>query len=841
MRKLAYALALSLALGLGGWLGWRYGAMSLPDLLTAPANAEKMALVSQSSVNIAYLVDTGQWLNFSIPDGTQQIKLITNASTADADGFRRQRAVDPARRWNYALEIEVSDASGKLLIQRQHHHRADLVESRWPDGRVSSPAFFLRENLTPLSGAMLHLDLEGLPQASHLRVRLASKDADLTDVILRTFLPERNSEQRAAVLWQRLSDKQKESLARGSVYPPELLIEQEKRNLLLHSWRAVGPKGAEGRDYRQRELYVLLDKDGEAVDDPILPFGVLADQRVRATIPIPRAGGLLRLVFQASPRAAGQALAATDRQLQLRWHGTTQFERSQVNLDFAEAIRRGHQQRIAGGLLEIAAPDEISVRAYLRSSETAEEEEITPLPQYLRVFLAEAATPVSFALENRQEISLLRLELRQLRHATTGHPAEAGYSIVDGEGRVLKEGRLPLNMPDSQYERVVGDYSGAWLSDPGVHHFALPASARLLRISPLPAAPGEVPAPLLVSAATRPPGLAREVRIPDDYFDYAATGQRLPAWFAIRPDSYETRIINNLSRVLAIQARPSEDNPDLLAGRYQWEDYRPGGNWLARPIYAPREAGSPYREDILPSTFSPLPAGPEREFDFPVYQGMRVVSPTLIRLGDGQPFSLQLSIDGQPPLLLRGQGPFAELSLPPLAVGRHRLRLVGTGQVYVNFVRPVGAALVRRMAQRFDGSLSFEYERRTASEETLTLRLYQSATEAVPASLSASISGPPMPLLTPLQGWVFARRQASIQAASGTPAVVFGTRGERCDAGQPLFIPFSADAPPGKYRIVVKAERARAAYLTLSRLGPPVQAERRAHTQVELNRVEFSE
>ncbi len=841
MRKLAYALVLVLVLGLGGSLGWRYGAMSLPDFLTAPANPEKLALVAQSSVNIAYLIDAGQWLNFPIPDGTQQVKLITNASTVDPDGFRRQRVIDPARRWNYALDIEVSDASGQVLIRREHHHRADLVESRWPDGRVSTPAFFLRENLTPLSGAMLHLDLDGFPQASHLRVRLASKDADLNDVILRTFLPERNSEQRAAVLWQRLSDKQKESLARGSVYPPELLIEQEKRNLLLHTWRAVGPKGAEGRDYQQRELYVLLDNDGELVDDPILPFGVVADQRVRAVVPIPQGGGLVRLVFQASPRAAGRDTGAAESQVHLRWYGPTQFERSQVNLDLAEAVSRGHQLKLAGGLLEITTPDEMSVRAYLRRSESAEEEEITPLPQYLRVFLAEAAMPVSFALENRQEISLLRLELRQQRHAATGNAAEAMYSIVDGEGKVLKEGRLPLNMPDSQYERVVGDYSGAWLSDPGVYHFALPASARQLRVSPLPASPGEVAAPLLVSASTRPPGLARELRIPEDYFADAATGQRLPAWFAIRPENYETRIINNRTRVLAIQARPSEENPDLLAGRYQWEDYRPSGNWLARPIYAPREAGTPYRDDILPATFSPLPAGRELEFDFPVYQGMRVVSPTLIRLGDSQPFSLQLAIDGQPPLLLRGQGPFSELSLPPLAVGRHRLRLVGTGQVYVNFVRPVGAALVRRMAQRFDGSLSFEYERRTASEETLTLRLYQSATGAAPASLSASISGPPMPLLTPLAGWVFARRQASIQAASGPLAAVFGTRGERCDAGQPLFIPFSTDAPLGKYRIVVKGENARGAYLTVSRLGPPVQAERRAHTQVELNHGEFSQ
>lgn len=843
MRKIGYGLGVLLVMLLVALGVWRYGAMALPDFLTGSANPDKLALVPQSSISVAYLADDERWLNFPITSGTMQLKLISNASSGDFEQARQQRLADPGKRWRYALEIEVADGSGRTLLRRTHHHRADVGEYRGADGRTYTPSFYLREALVPFTGAVVNLDLAGLPPASMLRVRLARKDDEIADVALRVYQPDRTSEQRVAILWQRLSERQKEALARGSVYPPELLIEQERRNLLLHAWKAVGPKGAEGRDYRARELYVLLENDGEIVDDPVPPFGVLADRRVRATLPIPEGGGNLRLLLQPTPRTGDQGPAPATARVALRWHGVSQFARSERSIPLA-AAEAGYSMAVAGGLLEVEAPVETAVRAFLQrpGQAAASEEEITPLPQYLRAFVADQSAPVSYTFEARRESSLFRLELRQLRMAAADQDNLVRYAIVDGNGVSLKEGEISLRLADSRYERVIGDFSGAWLSDPGVYYFVLPAQAKQIRLWPGRSGRGESP-PLLVSAHSRPFKLSREIRVPEDFFDYNAAGRRIPAWFPLRPEHFEESVLNNRSRVILIQARPAEEKPEILAGRYQWEDYRPLGDWLARPIYTLREPGAPVREDSLPGTFRPLPDGQGVDLDFPAYQGMTAVTPTLVWIGRKEAVTLAIEIDGEPPLVVRTAGPHGEISLPPLAVGRHRLKVRSTsqGRLYVNHVRPTASALVRRLAQRFSGSLAFEYERTANVEETLTVRLFQPVPAGRGRTLTVRVAGPALPELTPLDGWIFNDRVVTVRPDSGFKAPVFGSGGEESDGGQPIYLPFTADAPKGKYRIVVQSRDGAAGHLTVSRLGPPIAAQRRVHVQPEIRRAEFLE
>lgn len=872
MRRIGYGLGCLLFAALVALGIWRFGSMPLPDFLTTPANPDKLALVPQSSISVSYLVDDKDWLSFPLTAGTTQIKLISNANSGNFELARQQRLADPTRRWNYALEIDAIDRWGNTIFRRTHHHRADIAEFRAPDGQLYTPSFYLRENLTPLSGAMLDLDLAGFPQISILRLRLAQKDPGIADVAVRTYQPDRNSEQRLAFLWQRLSEKQKEALARGNVYPHELLLEKEKRNLLLHSWKAIGPKGVEGRNYHSRELYVLLDNDGEIVDAPIPPAGVIANRQTWGMVPIPEEGGTLRLVLQpTSPPSAGLSNPPETRPapaqdaVKLRWYGTTQFERSETRITTAQALQ-GYTLKVEGGLLEVEAPVDMAVRAFLRRSGQAAdagEEEITPPVQYLRTMVADEYNPVSYTFETQQEPSLFRVEIRHLRTGTGNPGSSAHYAILDGDGAALKEGEIRLELPDSHYERIVGDYSGARLTDPGIYFFALPPNARQIRFWP----GGEggnrqetadAPLrhlPLLISAHNRPAGLTREIRVPDDSFDFDAAGKRIPAWFPLLPDQYEYNLLNNHSRVLAIQARPLEEKTDILAGNYQWEDYRPNGNWLARPIYSPREKGAPFREDILPSTFTPLPSGRPVVLDFPVYQGTAVLTPTLVWVGGKTAVSLGIEVDGAPPVTVRAHGPYAEISLPPLPAGRHRLKIEASakGNLYINHVRPAAGTepLIRRMAQRFSGTLSFDYERTGDSEEAITIRLFQPsrpdqlsqvAGQADRRSdLSVRVTAPRMPEMTPLEGWMFNDRQASVRPDQRFSAPIFGTDGTRSDAGQPIFIPFSADAPKGKYRIVVQAKGGTSGYLTVSRLGPAIAAQRRAHTQPEIRRAEMVE
>ena len=66
---------------------------------------------------------------------------------------------------------------------------------------------------------------------------------------------------------------------------------------------------------------------------------------------------------------------------------------------------------------------------------------------------------------------------------------------------------------------------------------------------------------------------------------------------------------------------------------------------------------------------------------------------------------------------------------------------------------------------------------------------------------------------------------------------VFDTEGQISDAGSPIYLPFPADAPLGRYKISIQFEggagQAQQHYLSLSLLSSRLQAQRRLHQQAE--------
>ena len=203
------------------------------------------------------------------------------------------------------------------------------------------------------------------------------------------------------------------------------------------------------------------------------------------------------------------------------------------------------------------------------------------------------------------------------------------------------------------------------------------------------------------------------------------------------------------SRVLLLQSRPLPETAEqakIMQGVFQWQDYRPRGNWLARPIFTPRDVDLPFRADALPSTYTPLALNVSQSLDFPNYQGTEIISPSIIWLGAAQAASLTLELDGKPFTTLAVHGPYGEYQLPALAAGRHQLRVRSSskGQVYINHVPANSHSLVRRIGQRFTQELVFDYERQHASAETLSARLYQIAGKLDSNSrIKLKIEGPP--------------------------------------------------------------------------------------------------
>ena len=682
MRRLGYLLLFALLVAASvpavQWL--------LPQVLpaTQPRSVSdewKLELSRDAAVSLAYEIDPGG-VRFPLPPGTRRVKLVTHARFASIEQLRAQQLEDPARRWGYAVQITLRDRDGATVLQREHHFRSNVTE--WLDdrGRRLTAVYLLDSSSTPSNGSLLHLDLSGLPPVASVELRRLSMAPEARAVWARVYAPERIPERRVATLWQRLHDGQKARLARGNVYSHELLLEQEKRNLLRQLWQPLAPRGARGVDFSVAELYVLREVDGDRVEPAIAPAGLTLGPERRATVPIPEAGGDFRFEFTVLDEAPGEAQAA------LLWHGPGVFDELQFEAG-GDAPRFDWHGQLAGGLVELSSERALSLRVFSKGTPDVE---ITPQKLYARSYLATAADSVDFALAHEDgQATPLRLTLRSL--VSTSQPAVRGahYAFVDRRGELIAEGELAVDGEASAYDEAVSELAGTMVTNARDSYFMAPPRATGLRLRALGAGA------LLVSLSSRPPELPRLSRVPEDRFEHGLRGARVPAWFGMRPRDYERRILEHRSRLLAVQSRPPERVSALAGGDYQWQDYRPEGDWLARVLFTPRDADSPMREDALPSTFSPLPANRSQRRLFPRYHGQTVLRPTLVWLTrPGREVTLQVTVDDQPPQTLRGRGAFGQARLRPLASGRHRIRVDAPAGVrlYLNHVAPT-----RRRAQ----------------------------------------------------------------------------------------------------------------------------------------------
>lgn len=788
----------------------------------------KLAYAPRADVSTAYLPGPA-WMTFSLPTGVQQIKLITAPNTADIVALRAQRLHDPLQRWKYALDIEAVDALGRPTMTRTHHLRTDLTEILDPEGRTITPTFHLQDALTPLGSAVIHLNFAGLPDASRIRVRLRSKDSPLVDVSLRMYVPEKVSDRQINHLWSRLSAARKDRLAKGNVFSPELLLESEKRNLLRNSWQPIGPLGTRGVDFRQRDLYVLNDYQGEPSDDPIPPAGLSFGGRLWASIPLPEQGGPVRLALHrvsppgsATTDPAAGIGAAADIPIEIRWRGPGPYARSREVFTWRAATPE-FRGRFDGGTLELAAPEHFTVRAYLGDGDTAPE--ITPGVTYERSFVVTAGTTLDYPIRHDAGTPTpVRLTLRHLRTAAQLEmPSSVEYSFLDAHDAPLRQGRIDVTPVISPYDRVFGEPVDVAPTVPVVRYFAVPENATRLRLQPIDGSTS----PILVSVANRPAAWAHQSRLPADRFDYDPGQERLPVWFSLRPAQFETLLLAGRSRLLSIQARAPDVAPELLSGDYHWQDLPPDGSWVGRQLLTPREPGTPWREDALPATYVPLRTGQSRSLDLPTYRGQRVISPRLAWVATGDtPWFGELWVDGQLHQHLRGGPGYGEMELLPLPAGRHRVRIASSRplRLLLSHARPERDAYVARLTAPTAAKRTYTAD--LHGGEGLTLRLFGPSGSARASRLRIRIEGPPPPPMFPLDAWLLQEREVTLRPAPAVGLPVFDTDGQTVDAGQPIFLPIPTHAA-GRYRIHVEHLDGPGGHLLLTRLSTRPQAGRR--------------
>ncbi|MES9814867.1 MAG: hypothetical protein ABW159_18655 [Candidatus Thiodiazotropha sp.] len=77
------------------------------------------------------------------------------------------------------------------------------------------------------------------------------------------------------------------------------------------------------------------------------------------------------------------------------------------------------------------------------------------------------------------------------------------------------------------------------------------------------------------------------------------------------------------------------DDPDIVAGRYEWEEFRPEGQWRGRHLLVERASQLPLREEAMASLFYPIVSGRDEQVRLRSVFGRETVTPSLVYLRQG--------------------------------------------------------------------------------------------------------------------------------------------------------------------------------------------------------------
>lgn len=767
----------------------------------------KLALSKQASSSPSYILSDTK-LNFSFPEGTPFIKLVVNANVKD-----NNYTVDKV---NFAIRYEILDSSNNVLDKNDYYFRGGIsVFSKDYNGhpRLYSTSFYMDESLVPTDGSIVILSLENLDSATKIKISMLNKDPIVEDLAVRVYLPNKVSENKLSYLWGRVKEKEKILLSKASIYPYQLLSDEEKANLLRQNWMPIGPQGIEGLQYSMRKIYTLHENVGEIVNYPLLPTGIIVTPGTYGMLPLLN-GGKVKLVSNEFGSFVKEAIP-----IKITIYGRGVSEMSERNY-VVDQDNRIIEDNFNRGLLQIQADDYLSIRAYEYDPAQKKDIEITPEPTYLQTFqLGQKSIFFEIAHEDGQP-SPFQFEFRYIipqGGKVPANPQIANYQIFDENNKIITKGAFYLAFVPSQFDTFTDVKIKDTLSDPVKQFFLFPKEAKKIEISCK-------NNNILINAGNRPNELIRKIRIPEDSFLYDISKEWQASWFYLAPTNYKELISNYLGRLIRIQPHPPQYDPNIFLGNYDWTELRPNGNYLAEWLLVPSMGMFSYREDALPTYFLQFPANQTINADFRKMIGMRYAEPSLLWLKDNNnQGDLKIFLDNK----LNYQNFIATkngaVTLPPVPAKVSQLKVEGPKQTrfYINYINPKTANYIKRTINILNKSgLTFNYNRTLKNAATM-IGYYFSPYQKNNTRTLLHVKFIPTNKtgIGPWDEWTFLEYYLDIKMDKNENNPIFSSTSD-VDAGQVFFMPIGPDLQLGNYEINVNLVNKPLGYLGLSSIIP---------------------
>lgn len=817
MRRYGRFLLVTILIAAGAWLSLpvfiNYAQAWLKHLQTA--NIDNLAATASSS--LAYPVKPKQWLKFALQEGSLQLRIITNAHIQRADAA----ALDS--NWAYALHYELLDKNNVVLKAGVYHQHSRLTLYKAAEGGRVNGNYYLDPVTVPLDGRLILLGLQGIKGVAFLRIGLENNSPAVTEAAVRVYEPAKISDREVATSWLRMNQAQKDSLAKNSIYPSPLLSTAEQTNLLKHQWQPVGPMGVEGKDYQSLTLYSLKDLEQEPLDELMPASGLQADSDHVGVIPIPELGGQVSLTLKALDGSALTTPVSLNlqwfgRNAEQRWQQNTVWTKDSVNLDYP----------LDGGLLMIRPSSPVIVNAFLT---TATEPKRDISDNLLSIKTYQTSVAIDFdVLHYQQRPAALRVDVRRL--LTTPETLQrqtVRYQWLNADQQIIGSGELRALDQPSLFDRVGNIIDAENVSEPLSYYFNLPAQVSRLRLisnDPM----------LLVNAYNQPYGTTKTLRVPEDAYVGSDAQDRQLSWFPLSASNDDSLMQQQAVRWLSGQYRPPEDDAELLAGRYLWQDYIPEGEVSARYLLSDYTGEEP-RADALASVYCSLPANRDAQVKFGALAGLRSISPELIflRNNDG-PFSAELSVNQQKAASMQSIGRIGIMRLPETSIGRHNIRLNtdSGGSWLMNYqAQCSGEQYLKRRVFALNAGAALDFIVEHAPEdEVFSARLYSPNNTIDRAKIKVDIR-PLTSIATPpvSSNWTYQNRLYDIRPLSGKALPILYSQGQYLSNGERFSISLNSDLPAGRYHIRIASAKGEAGFVTLSQVKTGIHQQRRFYRE----------
>jgi hypothetical protein len=761
-------------------------------------------LNQETLISLTYALDRQSWTEFSLPQATNRVRAISNCVVPADYPFEDEPL-------QYSLIYEIYDAgSGRVIREGIYYFNTTMTLYQNSSEQEPEPAAFFREpGDLPTDGRIMLLDLTELTgQADDRRIRfkIGSIDPVVSTIIIRVYARQQVIGRNDPLLWNRLHTSKKEKLAKGNIYPQDLLTQNEISSLLENQWMPIGPRGIPDRDFKIQRMYIRRDISDKSTESSSLLSGLTITPGFPLTFAVPEEGKNLQLQF--TPH---EDLQAGNGNIVVRWYGQRVHENLSWTIPW-QGISEIFSHNFPGGLLEMEA--DIPVHVTLHDNDLGGQE-ISPEFIFSKMYVSRPETELSYTIRHiDSHPTPVRIQIRSfMPEDGQQREIELQCSLSDKEGRTIQEKQLRFTAIPSRYDILTDNELQSRVSDPAYFYFHLPVEVTGLRINS--------EEPLLIAVANRPAAYMQEMMVPEEYFRTSFDKGNLPSWFTFPPRSAELQP-NPETVLIQLQHRPPERKEELLSGIYFWEAFRPEGQWQGNYLLFPKDPESPDRTESLTTTYHAIPPDKSIQITTGAPGNLDTLRPNLIFMQEKDIIThIRLLVDGQPYYDRSIKGRRGLLSMPPLAAGSHTLKLTSTGDCSFfisNLLSGENPHSLRFAYRLTTQGIQFDYTKER-EEELLSFFYYAPDNSKERTRISVQLLNPAK-LAGPFSGFTQNERIYDIRAGDAPVLPLLYTRSKNTDIGQRFFFPLQADLPQGTYTFRIKPLAHREGFVLMYRVTP---------------------